>query len=169
MKRSLLSLLLTTPLLCTCGGAGNYAETEAFASDARYRRDFPVAAPSLCDAARRVLLGDGYIVTRTDKQGLVGGKEFQIDENRQALLNLYVNCEPRADGATLFVTATEDHYDVKATRQSNSIGFPILAPLYFGTVLESDNQVKTRGETVTRSAFYEHFYRAVQRELPPQK
>ena len=164
-----LTLLLAAQLLAACGGAGSYAQREEFASEARHRRDFAVAAPSLCDAARRAMLGDGYIVTRSEDGPLLGGKEFQVDENRHAILNLYVNCEPRAGGATLFVTATEEHFDVKATRQSSTIGFPVLAPLYFGTLREAESQVKIRGETITENAFYERYYRAVQRELTPPR
>ena len=164
MKHTL-ALVLAAQLLAACGGADNYAQREEFAAETLHRRDFAVAAPLLCDAARRAMLGDGYIVTRSEDGRLLGGKEFQVDENRHAILNLYVNCESRAAGATLFVTATEEHFDVKATRQSSSIGFPVLAPIYFGTLREADSQVKIHGETVTQNAFYERYYRAVQREL----
>ena len=165
MKTLRYALLSLAGLLTACGGTGNYAEREDFAPDARHRQDYAVSATVLCDAARRALLGDGYVVTRSEGERLYGGKEFQIDESRHAIINLYVNCDPRTGGSTLFVTATEEHFDVMTSRQSSSIGFPVLAPLYFGTMLESDQQVKTRGETVRQSAFYERYYRAVQREL----
>lgn len=164
-----LVLLLATQILAACGGPDSYAQREEFAAEARHRRDFAVAAAPLCAAARRAMLGDGYVVTRCEDGRLQGGKEFQVDEARHAILNLYVNCEARSGGATLFVTATEEHFDVKATRQSSSIGFPVLAPLYFGTLREADSQVKIRGETVTENAFYERYYRAVQRELTPPR
>lgn len=163
------ALLLVVQLLAGCGGPDSYAQREAFAAETRHRRDFAVAAALLCDAARRAMLGDGYVVTRSDDGRLLGGKEFQVDDTRHAILNLYVSCEARAGGATLFVTATEEHFDVKATRQSSSIGFPVLAPLYFGTLREADSQVKIRGETITEKAFYERYYRAVQRELAPPR
>ena len=167
MKHSLLALLLIAPWLESCGGPDGYAGNETFEPDARHRRDFAVAAAPLCDAARRAMLGDGYIVTRPEAQRLLAGKEFQVDDKQHAILTLHVSCEPRASGSTLFATATEERFDVRTSRQSSSIGFPVLAPLYFGTVLEADQQVKTRGETVTQGAFYERFYRAVQRELAP--
>lgn len=169
MKRPLLALLLIAPWLDSCGGPDGYAANEAFETDARYRREFAVAAAPLCDAARRAMLGDGYIVARPEAQRLLAGKEFQVDDKQHAILTLHVNCEPHGDGSTLFATATEERFDVRTSRQSSSIGFPVLAPLYFGTVLEADQQVKTRGETVTQGAFYERFYRAVERELAPPK
>ena len=163
MKTALAALLLM--LLAGCGGAPRYASNEEFASDARYHRDFSTNAAALCAAARRVLLGDGYLVTRSEDQSLVGGKEFQVEEQQHAILNVYVSCERRTGGSTLYVTATEEHFDVKATRQSSSIGFPMVAPIYYGTQSEANGQVKTRGETVSESGFYERFYRAVQRQL----
>ena len=164
-----LTLLLVVQLLAGCGGPDSYAQREDFAAEARHRRDFAVAAAPLCDAARRAMLGDGYVVTRSEDGRLQGGKEFQVDDKQHAVLTLYVSCEARAGAATLFVTATEEHFDVKAMRQSSSIGFPVLAPLYFGTQVEADGQVKIRGETVSENAFYERYYRAVQRELAPPR
>ena len=163
MKTALVSLLLIA--LAACGGPPRYAPNEEFAADARHHRDFSTNAAALCDAARRVLLGDGYLVTRSEDQSLVGGKEFQVEEQQHAILNVYVSCERRASGSTLYVTATEEHFDVKTTRQSSSIGFPMVAPIYYGTQSEANGQVKTRGETVSESGFYERFYRAVQRQL----
>ena len=164
MKRATCSLLL---LLLGCGGPPRYAPDEVFSSDSRYRRNFLASAPAVCDAARRVLLGDGYIVNRGESQSLVGGKEFQVKERQHAVLNIHVSCDQRVAGSILFVTATEEHFDVESTRQSSSIGFPLVAPIYYSTQNEADRQVKIRGETVSESGFYERFYRAVQRELAP--
>lgn len=163
MKTAVVCLLLM--LVAACGGPTRYAPNEEFAADARHQRDFSVAATTLCDAARRVLLGDGYLVSRTENLSLVGAKEFQIEEQQHAILSVHANCEQRVGGSTLYVTATEDHYDVKAIRQSSSIGFPMVAPIYYGTQSEANGQVKTHGETVGERGFYERFYRAVQRQL----
>ncbi|TLS19008.1 MAG: DUF2242 domain-containing protein [Betaproteobacteria bacterium] len=164
MKRC--ALLLLPLLLAACGGPGSYAEREDFQSDPRHRRDFPTAAAPLCDAARRVLLGDGYVVLPgRDALTFSGAKEFRVDDKGHAQLRLHLACSEARGGATLFVTATEEHFDVKTTRQSTSVGVPLVAPISFSSSTEGDNQVKTRGETVVARDFYERFYRAVQREL----
>lgn len=165
MKRYGLVLTLISLVLGACGGPGTYAEREAFQADSRHRRDFSATAAPVCEAARRVLLGDGYIVAGSADQNLIGVKEFQIEKNRHAILRLYVTCSQRASGSTLFVTATEEHFDVKTSRQSTSIGVPLVAPISISSESAVDNQVKTRGETVTDRDFYERFYRAVQQEL----
>lgn len=164
MKRYGLVLTLISLLLAACSGTRTYAEREEFHSDSRHRRDFAVTAAPVCEAAHRVLLSEGYIVEGSAAPSLIGVKEFQIEENRHAILRLYVTCGQRASGSTLFVTATEEHFDVKTSRQSTTVGVPLVAPI-ISRKSEVDNQVKTRGETVTDKDFYERFYRAVQQEL----
>jgi len=158
-------LLLIPLLLVSCGGTHGYAESEDFKSHSTYHRDFQVDSSLLCGAAQRVLLGDGYVVTKGESQNLTGVKEFQIEDKSHAILQVHVTCNQRAGGSTLFVTATEEHFDVKTSRKSTLFGVPIVAPISIGTRRETDSQVKTRGETVTDSSFYNRFYQAVQQEL----
>lgn len=165
MKRYALVLTLIFPLIAACSGTRTYAGKEDFQADSRHHKDFSGAAAPVCEAARRVLLGDGYIVEESADQNLIGVKEFQMEKNRHAILRLYATCDQRAGGSTLFVTATEQHFDVKTSRQTTSIGVPFVPPLSVRSKSEVDNQVKTRGETVTDRDFYERFYRAVQQEL----
>ncbi|MDO8207546.1 MAG: DUF2242 domain-containing protein [Gallionella sp.] len=165
MKRYSLVLTLISLLLAACSGPRTYAEKEEFHTDSRHSRNFAATAEPACEAARRVLLRDGYIVEDRAEHNLIGAKEFQIEENRHAILRLYVTCGQHASGSTLFVTATEEHFDVKTSRQSTSIGVPLVSPISISSKSEVDNQVKIRGETVTNKDFYERFYRAVQQEL----
>ncbi len=164
MKRCGLASTVVFLLLAACGGPGTYAGKEDFQADSRHRRDFSATAAPVCEAARRVLLGDGYIVEKGTDHDLTGAKEFPIEENRHAILRLYVSCGQRTGGSTLFVTATEEHFDIRAGSESTSIGVP-LTPLSISSKRKVDAQVKTRGETVTDRRFYERFYRAVEKEL----
>lgn len=161
-------LLVLPLLLAACGGPDSYAEREDFHADPSHRRDFSVAAAPLCAAARQVLLGDGYVVATADGKDIAGSKEFRIEDKEHALLRIYASCTDRPAGSTLFVTATEERFDVKTTRQSTSVGVPLVAPITFSSKTESDSQVKTQGQTVEERGFYERFYRAVQRELSRQ-
>ncbi|MFA6970543.1 MAG: DUF2242 domain-containing protein [Gallionella sp.] len=165
MKRYGLVLTLISLLLAACSGPRTYAEREEFHTDSRHSKNFAATAEPVCEAARRVLLRDGYIVEDNAEQNLSGAKEFQIEENRHAILRVYATCGQRAGGSTLFVTATEEHFDVKTSRQSTSIGLPLISPISISNKSEADNQVKILGETVTDRDFYERFYRGVQQEL----
>lgn len=152
-------------LLTSCGGPGTYAEREQFAADMRYQRTFREEADVVCAAVRRVMMGEGYLVGEGKQLSLHGGKEFHDADRQHVLLHLYVSCAPRAAGSVLYATATEEEFDVKTIRQSSSIGFPLLAPIFFGKTTETDSPVKLSGETVQERGFYERFYQAVQREL----
>jgi hypothetical protein len=165
MKRFGSVLLLTAWVLAGCGGPRTYAENEDFQTDSRHRQDFTATAEPACEAARHVLLGDGYLIVEDGGLNLVGAKEFQIDEKSHAILRVYVTCARRNEGSSLFVTATEEHFDVKTSRQSSSIGVPLISPISIGRKSETDGQVKTLGETIREKDFYEHFYGAVKREL----
>lgn len=165
MNRNGLIVILISLLLAACSGTRNYSDGEAFRADSRHSRDFSVAPDPVCEAARRVLLRDGYIVQPGAGERLIGVKEFQVDENQQAQLRLYVNCSARASGSTLFVTATEEHFDIKTSRKSTSVGIPLLFPISVSNSSEVDAQVKVRGEMVRDKGFYERFYRGVNQEL----
>jgi hypothetical protein len=165
MNRYGLIVALLSLLLAACSGTRNYSDGEAFRSDSRYSRDFSVAPVPVCEAARRVLLRDGYIVDAGAGERITGAKEFQVDDNQQAQLRLYVNCSARALGSTLFVTATEEHFDIKTSRKSTSLGIPLLFPISVSNSSEVDAQVKVRGEMVRDKDFYERFYRGVNQEL----
>ncbi len=163
MKRHNLLLMLVLSL-SACGGTRTIAGKEDFQLDPRHRRDFSAMAAPVCDAARRVLQGDGYIVKKSADHDLVGHKEFPIEDDRRAILRLYVTCSQSAAGSTLFATATEEHLDFMADSESTSIGVP-LTPLSISSEREISKEVKIRGETVTDRNFYERFYQAVQKEL----
>ena len=166
MRRSLLATLPV--LLAACGGDTAHYRGEDFAGDNSHRREFSVSAANLCNASRRVLLGDGYVLeaaAEATAPRLVGTKEYREEKNRHSVLQVHVACEGGTTGATLFVTAVEHHYDVTTSRQSTGIGIPMVGPVTVNTKSESEGQVKTGGETVTDRDFYERFFRAVQQEL----
>jgi hypothetical protein len=158
-------LLLCGLLLTACGGPGTYAGKEDFQSDSRYRREFTAPAERVCQAARYALMGEGYLVQKGDVSDLIAAKEFQVDEKRQGILRIFVTCRPVGQNTQLYATATEEHFDIKTNRQTTSIGVPLLSPLSLSTKSETEDQLKTHGETISDRRFYEHFYQAVQREL----
>lgn len=158
-------LFLCTLLLTACGGPATYAEKEDFQSDARYRHEFTASSERVCEAARFVLLGEGYRVQKGDLSDLVAEKSFQIDEKRQGVLRIFVTCRASGQNTLLYASATEEHFDLKTNRQTTAIGVPLLSPLSLSSKHESEEQLKTHGETITDRRFYAHFYQAIQREL----
>lgn len=166
--RPLLALLALIAL-AGCGGTEAYHRSERFDRDARHRRDFAAAPDALCEAARKVLAGQGYWVTRTAEGGnitVMGQKEFRAEDKQFAVIQMQLNCLPAAQGsASLFATALESRYDVRQSKEKTSVGVPLLAPITITSSSSSEGQVKLRGETVEERSFYEDFFRAVTREL----
>ncbi|HEX8962217.1 MAG TPA: DUF2242 domain-containing protein [Rhodocyclaceae bacterium] len=163
-------------LLATCGGSIPVAREEPSPPEPRHRRDFADEATRVCDAVRLVLLGDGYVVQRRGTEDLVGARESHLkaeanDDGKEegyAHFRVYASCVARSAGSTLFVTATEERFGVKALRDSTLIGLPLVSPISIGTRTEGDQQVKFRGQTIEDQAFYDRFYRAVREELAPR-
>ncbi|MDO8933155.1 MAG: DUF2242 domain-containing protein [Rhodocyclaceae bacterium] len=154
-------------LLAACGGDGPVHHGESFAPDSRYRRIFNEADAELCGAARRVLLGQGYVVRSLDvgALSLEGSKQFPGEEQAHSVLRVFVNCVAQKQGTSLFVTAEEERFDIKRSSSSTAVGLPMVAPITVSRSATAEQQVKTRGETVGDRSFFDRFFTAVRAEL----
>lgn len=166
--RPAMTALLALAVLTGCAGNKTHHDREAFAGDPRHRQDFIVPATPVCEAANRVLLGDGYVMTKDIKPeslSFIGSKEFREDEENRALLRVYVTCISRDKGSSLFVTATEERFDIKSAHKSTSISLPLVLPISVSSSSETQGELKTQGETIDDKGFYQRFYKAVRKEL----
>lgn len=169
MKGTRLAVIAAFALLGACAGPGPMRESRQAAPEPRHQRDFAENAERVCAAARHALMAEGYLVQRHGEDGFVGARESHVEteakEDGYSHFRVYVTCVARAAGTTLFVTATDEHFGVKALRESTLIGLPLVSPISVGTRTEGEQQVKFRGETVERQEFYDDFYRAVRQQL----
>ncbi|MFA4970957.1 MAG: DUF2242 domain-containing protein, partial [Sulfuritalea sp.] len=140
---------------------------ESFEPDPRYRRVFKVPAAQVCEAARLVLLGQGYVVRSLDSSALSmdGNKQFPGEKQSHSVLQVIVNCVQRTQGTNLFVTAVEESFEVKKSSESTAVGLPIVAPITVSRSSTAEHQVKSSGQTVRDERFFESFFAAVQAEL----
>lgn len=113
-RTALLGALAT---LAGCGGSkgDTMLMRESFNSDDTYSRSVAATSMQACEAARRVLLSQGYAVTRADAAGVEGSKNFQLKEADQSeQLNLRISCATQEGGkAQVFVSALQDRYALK--------------------------------------------------------
>lgn len=166
--RAATTTLFLIVLLAACGGEKTYHHDERFAADSRHKREFSAGRAALCDATRRVLLGQGYVVSRSDEANdvaLLGQKEFKEPDNRSAVLQVQALCSDGAKGSVLLVTALESHFDLAKVKEQKSLGLPLIAPLSVVSSTASASQIKLSGETVEDRSFYEGLFRAVEKEL----
>ncbi len=160
--------------LASCGGGGTrtaFYRGETFAGDGIHQHHYAAEPYRVCEAARAVMLGQGYVLRQQSADGLsmIGVKEFKADESCFSVLELHASCAAAAKGATLYVTALEARFDVKKSKSSTSVGVPLISPFSFGSSTTSETQMKTLGETVEDARFYRGFYSAVERQLKPHR
>ena len=162
--------------LSACGSWGKAKETpkavpqvqEKFGSSATFSRMFDATPAQTCEAARRALLSQGYIVNKAEKEMVEGQKSFQPQPDRHVQMNIRVTCVPdSAQGvlSTGFVTALQDSFALKMASNSASLGVSMLGSVSVPVAAGHDSMIKIGSETVSDDAFYEGFFELMHRYL----
>lgn len=141
---------------------------EKFGSAATYSRLFDATPEQTCEAARRALLSQGYIVNKADKDVVEGQKSFQPQPDRHVLMNIRVTCVAEsADGQLSmgFVSALQDSFALKMASNSASLGVSMLGTVSVPVAAGHDSMIKIGSETVTSGQFYDSFFDLMRRYL----
>ncbi|WP_311238969.1 MULTISPECIES: DUF2242 domain-containing protein [unclassified Xanthomonas] len=164
------ALLGALATLVGCGGSkgDTMLMRESFNSDDTYSRSVAASSPQACEAARRVLLSQGYAVTRADAAAVEGSKNFQLKEADQSeQLNLRISCATQDGGkAQIFVSALQDRYALKKSSTSASVGVGVLGSLSLPVGSSGDSLVRVSSTTVQDAAFYKRFFERLNSYLP---
>ncbi|OAX87227.1 hypothetical protein A7D16_16575 [Xanthomonas nasturtii] len=164
------ALLGALATLAGCGGSkgDTMLMRESFNSDDTYSRSVAASSPQACEAARRVLLSQGYAVTRADAAAVEGSKNFQLKEADQSeQLNLRISCATQDGGkAQVFVSALQDRYALKKSSTSASVGVGVLGSLSLPVGSSGDSLVRVSSTTVQDAAFYKRFFERLNSYLP---
>ena len=146
-------------------------EHENFDDAGTFSRTYPVSDSATCEAARRALLSQGYIITSSDPKMISGHKSFQQTGETHMEISFSVVCaaDGSADGkATMFANALQDRYALKKVNNSASLGVGVLGSLSMPIGSTDDSMVKVASETVASSKFYDRFFTLVENFLPPE-
>ncbi|KIQ26333.1 MULTISPECIES: DUF2242 domain-containing protein [Xanthomonas] len=164
------ALLGALAALAGCGGSkgDTMLMRESFNSDDTYSRNVSATSPQACEAARRVLLSQGYAVTRADAAAVEGSKNFQLkDADQSEQLNLRISCAGQDGGtAQVFVSALQDRYALKKSSTSASVGVGVLGSLSVPVGSSGDSLVRVSSTTVQDAAFYKRFFERLNSYLP---
>lgn len=176
--RSLALLLLSSLVLAGCGGMSRQGPPEgpeAFDSTTTHTRSYPATVAQTCEAARRALLSQGYLLTTTETDLVAGRKNFQPSREEHVEVELRVVCA-RDDGAgrsdassgtVAFVSALQDRYSLKRVNNSASVGVGAIGSLSLPFSSSDDALVKVASQTLTDERFYERFFALIGRFLAP--
>ncbi|WP_150572956.1 DUF2242 domain-containing protein, partial [Pseudomonas fluorescens] len=136
-------------------------EHENFDDSGTYSRSFPVSDAGSCEAARRALLSQGYIITSTGDNQIAGNKSFQQNSDNHLQISFSVTCAPDSSDdqrSTMFANALQDRYALKKSNTSASLGVGILGSVSMPIGSSDDSMVKVASETVTAPQFYERYF-----------
>ena len=155
---------------CSTGAVPSAYQTEHFDLEgARFARHFGESVERTCDASRRALLSQGYVVSEPRLGVLNGRKSFQPRVESHIQIDFTVSCIAdgrRADnGATAFVSAIQERYALKRSSSSASVGVGPVGniSLPFGGTDEA--MIKVASETIASPAFYDRFFALVEHYL----
>ena len=173
----MLALVLAL-VLAGCGSSPKRVayDPEAFSSTDTHTRVFAATEAQTCEAARRALLSQGYLVTAANGELVTGKKAFQPAPEVHVELDFRVVCANETGsgkrqvrgtpGRTLvFVSALQDRYSLKKVNNSASVGVGVLGSVSLPYSSSDDSLVKVASQTVTDEQFYDRFFSIVQRYI----
>ena len=167
-----LACLLTA---CT-SGVKSFPLQEKFGSTATYSRLFDATAEQTCEASRRALLSQGYIINTAGNDLVEGQKSFQPEAESHLQMVIRVVCAPESPDGKIslgFVTALQDSYQLKKSNNSASLGVGAIGSVSLPFTSGNDSMVKVGSVTIASDEFYDGFFELVGRylatvdDLPP--
>ena len=165
-------VLLALPLvLAGCGFHRNVPDRsafETFESANTYSRSFDHSPSQTCEAARRALLSQGFVVGRAEADIVEARKYFQHDESHEQV-DFRAVCMPQLRGeqqTVVFVNAVQDRYTLRRNNTSASLGVSALGSVSLPIGSTEDSLVKVASETLQDSTFYKRFFGVLERFLP---
>ena len=141
---------------------------EQFGSAATFSRIFEATPRQTCEAARRALLSQGYIVQADTQDAVAGQKSFQPQADRHVQMHIRVTCVPESPDGRMsmgFVSALQDSYALKMASNSASVGVSMLGSVSVPVAAGHDSMIKIGSETVTSDQFYDSFFDLMRRYL----
>jgi hypothetical protein len=165
-----LALVLAGAAGCSSPKTAIY-EHENFDDSGTFSRDYPVTDVAACEAARRALLSQGYIITSSDPKLVVGNKSFQQTGESHLQISFNVVCADDGKGtnhSTMFANALQDRYALKKVNNSASLGVGVLGSVSMPIGSTDDSMVKVASETVSAPKFYDRYFALVDVFLPQE-
>ena len=160
-------------VLAACGSNRSRSQAaplgEVFGADDTYSRTYQVAPDVACEATRRALLGQGYIIRVMASESLEASKHFQPQSDIHTQLNVRATCVPRVDdSAIVFINAVQERYALKGQSSSASVGVSMIGSVSVPVPIGGGNAtlVRVGSNTVQNQEFYTRLFDRVGFYLP---
>ncbi len=141
---------------------------ESFDSTTTFSRTYAALDAQACEAARRALLSQGYVIGAASAEGVRGRKSFQPAPESHAEVEVTVVCakEGYAGRRTIaFVNAVQENFSLKKSNNSASVGVSPFGSLSLPFTSSDDSLVKVGSATITNDVFYNRFFQLIERYL----
>ncbi|CAN5825033.1 hypothetical protein BH11PSE12_BH11PSE12_14090 [soil metagenome] len=166
---ALLVLCFASILMSGCATTKQVvSQHEEFGSTDVFSHSFSASDAASCEAARRALLSQGYVISESKSAFLKGRRKFQRDSEIHVEIEFNVVCAADGKGSnstTVFANAVRDRYSLKKSSNSASIGVGALGSVSLPFGATDDSLVKVASETIPTGQFYDRFFQLMERYL----
>jgi Uncharacterized protein conserved in bacteria (DUF2242) len=141
---------------------------ERFSADETFSRLFDAGVEDTCEAARRALLSQGYVIGKSGGGEVRGVKYFQPEGEVHVEIAFNVVCVGdgvKAQVATAYVSAQQQRFTLKKSPQAASLGVSALGSISVPLSSSNDSMVRVASETIPAGDFYDRFFALMQRML----
>lgn len=128
----------------------------------------PGSGKSACEAARRAILSQGYIIAEANDSNVRARRKFQSDEETHVEIEFNIVCASNSHGsnsATIFANAVKDRYSLKKSSSSASLGVGGLGSISLPYGESNESLVKVASETISDAKLYARYFELVDRYL----
>ncbi len=156
--------------LAACGG-NQKAEAppsgETFGAGDRYSRTYLVPPATACEATRRALLGQGYVIGPASAEALEATKNFQPESDTHTQIKVRATCLAQMGGGSIvFVNAVQDTYELNTTVKSANVGVSMIGSLSVPIGTSGGDLVRVATTTIQNEDFYRRFFERVAFYMP---
>jgi hypothetical protein len=155
------STAFITTLLAGCSTPKPMYDGEKFTATDTFSRTVEATPSQACDAGRRTLMSQGYVITQAKDNDVNGTKGFQPQKDDHYEIQFHLVCASvgnNANQASVFVNAVQDRYALKKTNNSASVGLSVLGSVSMPFGSSEDSLVKVGSETIPAGTFYDGFF-----------
>ena len=158
--------MLALALLGGCAGLASAPapladyQPEAFNAES-FVRHYVAPPARTCEAARRALLSQGYVVTTANGEHVTARKYFQPHAEHHVQLEFRVVCAPESgdvEATVAFASGLKEQYVVRKVKESASLGVGGIGSLSLPIEGGLDSMVKVSSETLDDATLYQRFF-----------
>lgn len=163
-----LALLTCLPLSACHTAKKTPLHKDDFGNADMFTYSVPGNGKSACEAARRAILSQGYIIAEANESNVKARRKFQSDEETHVEIEFNVVCASNSKGsnsATIFANAVKDRYSLKKSSSSASLGVGGLGSISLPYGESNESLVKVASETISDAKLYARYFELVDRYL----